>query len=70
LGLNISEHRAKTDTYELFQVMDQQAATSDLRLRVPVEPFTEVGHIAARYNQVIDSLARSHHDSTKQLAQL
>ena len=50
--------------------MDQQAKTSDLSLRVPVEPFAEVGHIAARYNQVIDSFARSHHDSTEMLAQL
>ncbi|ABW33221.1 ammonium transporter [Acaryochloris marina] len=70
LGLNISEHHAKTDTYELFQVMDQQAKTSDLSLRVPVEPFTEVGHIATRYNQVIDSLARNHQESAETLAQI
>lgn len=70
LGLNISEHHAKTDTYDLFQVMDQQAKTSDLSLRVPVEPFTEVGHIATRYNQVIDSLARNHQESAETLAQI
>jgi ammonium transporter len=56
IGLNVSEHRAKTELYDLFQVMDEQAATQDLSLRVPVQPFTEVGHIAARYNQVIDAL--------------
>lgn len=70
LGLNISEHHAKTDTYELFQVMDQQAKTFDLSLRVPVEPFTEVGHIATRYNQVMDSLARHHQESAETLAQI
>lgn len=70
LGLNISEHRAKTDTYELFEVMDRQAKTSDLSLRVPVEPFTEVGHIATRYNQVMDSLAQNHRENTDTLTQL
>ncbi|PZD73436.1 Ammonium transporter NrgA [Acaryochloris thomasi RCC1774] len=70
MGLNISEHRAKTDTYDLFQVMDYQAKTSDLSLRVPVEPFTEVGHIATRYNQVMDSLARNHDDNIDTLEQI
>lgn len=56
VGLNISEHRAKSEIYELFQVMDFQARTKDLSLRVPVEPFTEVGQIAERYNQVMDAL--------------
>ncbi|NEP01700.1 MAG: response regulator [Symploca sp. SIO2E9] len=36
--------------------MEYQAQTQDLSLRVPVEPFTEVGLIARRYNQVLDSL--------------
>ncbi|MGB7416278.1 MAG: ammonium transporter [Thermosynechococcaceae cyanobacterium] len=70
MGLNISEHRAKTDTYDLFQIMDYQAKTSDLSLRVPVEPFTEVGHIATRYNQVMDSLARNHDENIDTLEQI
>ena len=56
IGLNIAEHGAKTEVYDLFQVMDKQAKSNDLGLRVPVEPFTEVGHIATRYNSVMDSL--------------
>lgn len=56
IGLNVSEHRAKTELYDLFTVMDTQATTQDLSMRVPVEPFTEVGHIAKRYNQVIEAL--------------
>ncbi|MEC4991107.1 MAG: SpoIIE family protein phosphatase, partial [Oscillatoria sp. PMC 1068.18] len=57
MGLNVSEHQAKTEVYELFCVMDAQAKTQDFSLRVPVEPYTEVGKIAYRYNQVMDSLA-------------
>jgi len=56
IGLNVSEHQAKTEVYQLFQVMDKQAKTQDFSLRVPEEPFTEVGKIAHRYNQVMDSL--------------
>ncbi|MDY6806711.1 MAG: ammonium transporter [Cyanobacteriota bacterium] len=56
IGLNVSEHRAKTEILDLFKVMDSQAKTQDLSLRVPVEPFTEVGQIAERYNEVMDAL--------------
>ncbi len=70
LGLNISEHHAKTETYDLFRVMDYQAKTHDLSLRVPVEPFTEVGHIATRYNQVMDSFEARHRQSVDDLAQI
>jgi len=56
VGLNISEHGARTDLYNLFQVMDEQSNTGDLSLRVPVEPFTQVGQIAERYNSVMDAL--------------
>ncbi|MEL6468764.1 MAG: ammonium transporter [Cyanobacteria bacterium J06623_4] len=58
IGLNVSEHKAKTELYTLFQIMDEQAATQNFSLRVPEEPFTEVGKIARRYNQVMASLER------------
>lgn len=70
MGLNVSEHRATTETYELFKVMDRQAKTHDLSLRVPVNPFTEVGHIAGRYNQVMDAFEQRHHRSVEDLAQI
>jgi Amt family ammonium transporter len=70
IGLNVSEHRAKTETYELFQVMDYQARTNDLSLRVPVEPFTEVGHIATRYNQVITAFEKRQNQSVEDLAHI
>ncbi|MFO7597618.1 MAG: ammonium transporter [Desulfocurvibacter africanus] len=56
VGLNISEHGARNDLADLFMAMDQQAATGDLSLRVPEEPFSEAGLIARRYNQVMDAL--------------
>lgn len=59
MGLNFAEHHAKSAIFDLFEVMDQQAQDLDLSLRAPVEPFTEVGHIATRYNQVIDALEQS-----------
>lgn len=67
MGLNVSEHRAKTETYDLFEVMDRQANTNDLSLRVPVEPFTEIGHIAVRYNQVMDAFERRQRASAEDL---
>lgn len=59
LGLNISEHQASTDWLDLALTMEQQSQTGDLRLRVPVEPFTEVGQIAERYNRVMDALEQA-----------
>jgi ammonium transporter, Amt family len=55
-GLNVSEHGATTEMYDLFRVMEDQSKTGNLSLRVPVEPFTEVGQIAERYNRVMQAL--------------
>jgi ammonium transporter, Amt family len=59
-GLNISEHYAKSAVYEMLRVMECQASDRDLSLRVPEEPFTEIGYVAQHYNQVMDSLETSH----------
>ena len=59
-GLNISEHYAKNSVYEVLGVMERQASDRDLSLRVPVEPFTQIGHVARHYNRVMDSLEVSH----------
>ena len=56
VGLNIAEHGARTDILDLFDVMEKQGQTGDLNLRAPVEPFTEVGQMARRYNALMDSL--------------
>ncbi len=55
-GLNISEHRASTEIYDLYNSLEEQARTGDLSIRIHEEPFTEMGQIARRYNQVIATL--------------
>ncbi len=56
LGLNVSEHGASTEIFDLVSAMEDQERTGDVTKRVPVEPFTEVGQIAAQYNAVLASL--------------
>ncbi len=58
IGLNVSEHGATTELLDMFRTMDSQAKTGDMSLRVPVEPFTEVGQIAERYNWVMEALQK------------
>jgi ammonium transporter len=58
IGLNVSEHGATTELLDMFMAMDAQARTGDMSLRVPIEPFTEVGQIAQRYNWVMDALEK------------
>ena len=58
-GLNVSEHGVSTELHDLFDAMDRQVQTGDLSIRVPVEPFTEVGQIAQRYNHVMHVLEQT-----------
>ncbi len=58
IGLNVSEHGATTELLDMFRTMDSQSKTGDMSLRVPVEPFTEVGQIAERYNCVMEALQK------------
>lgn len=62
MGLNIAEHGATTELIDLFLAMERQAQSGSLSMRVPVEPFTEVGQIAQRYNLVMSSLEQASHD--------
>lgn len=55
-GLNVSEHGSTTELLDFFRVMERQIETGDLSLRAPVEPFTEAGQIAQRYNSLIETL--------------
>jgi Amt family ammonium transporter len=56
IGLNISEHGESTALIDLLTTMQSQASTGDLSARIPHEPFTEVGQIAAQYNKVMEVL--------------
>ncbi|MGD1852412.1 MAG: ammonium transporter, partial [Cyanophyceae cyanobacterium] len=58
MGLNVAEHNARTELYNLFEVMDQHVRGNDLSARVPVDPNTETGYIARRYNAVMDALQK------------
>lgn len=55
-GLNFAEHRATTELSDLFFEMEYQKRSGDLSKNVTVEPFTEVGQIAERYNLVLDKI--------------
>jgi Amt family ammonium transporter len=55
-GLNFTEHRATTELLDLFSEMEYQKATGDLSKNVSIEPFTEVGQIAERYNLVLEKI--------------
>lgn len=57
VGLNISEHGASTELIDLLGDMDAQHKDGLYSQRVKVEPFTEVGQIATKYNEVIDKIA-------------
>ncbi|QEP43837.1 ammonium transporter [Ectothiorhodospiraceae bacterium BW-2] len=59
VGLNISEHGARTPLLELLQAMDRAEAQQDLTQRLPEEPFTEVGQIAARHNLLMEALEQA-----------
>lgn len=56
MGLNVCEHGAKTETFDFLRVMQAQEQTGDLSLRVPADPFSDTGVIAARYNKMMEAL--------------
>ncbi len=56
VGLNVSEHNASTELYQLVSSMEYMRETGDLSQRVDVEPFSETGYLARCYNQLIDAL--------------
>ncbi|MEG3640796.1 ammonium transporter [Magnetococcus sp. PR-3] len=55
-GLNISEHGTRTELSDFLGVLREQADTGNVGLRAEVDPFSEVGLIADRYNHVMDAL--------------
>ncbi|NBC47406.1 MAG: ammonium transporter [Gammaproteobacteria bacterium] len=59
IGLNVAEHGAKTELVDLLTALKAQERSTDLSTRVPVEPFTEVGEIAAQHNRLMDALEQA-----------
>jgi len=56
VGLNVAEHGARTELYDFMETLNRQAREGNAGLRVPEDPFTEIGQIGVRYNRVMDSL--------------
>jgi ammonium transporter, Amt family len=72
VGLDIAEHKATTKLQELFDMMRYQAETQDFSVRVPHDPFTEIGQIGFMYNNVIFELEKTKKllESEKQALQI
>ncbi len=72
MGLNIAEHGATSSILELAESMLKatKAETIDDSLKVEVEFGTEVGDLAACFNQLIDAVKKEQQLSRKALDQL
>ncbi len=56
IGLNVSEHGASTEITDLVREMVTHSESGEFSQRLALEPFSEVGQIAAEYNRVIDKV--------------
>ncbi len=53
MGLNVVEHGARNDLYDLLQTMEHNML-GDRSARAEIDQFTETGVIAFQYNRVLD----------------
>ena len=53
-GLNMAEHHASTEVFDLLRDMEQQRQTGDFTQSIHVEPHTDIGQVAKQYNRVIE----------------
>ena len=56
IGLNVSEHQARSEMLDLLTEMELQRHDADFSRHVTVEPHTEMGQIALQYNRVLDKV--------------
>ena len=56
IGLNVAEHGASTEILDLLAEMDVQSRADDYSQPVTVEPHTEIGQIAQKYNLVLKNI--------------
>ena len=59
IGLNVSEHGAKTVWLDTMKAMQEIVETGDLTIRAPVELGTEAGETAIAFNHMLDRFQRS-----------
>lgn len=55
-GLNFAEHGASTEIYDLLSVMNTVGRSGDLNARAKADPYSDVGQIAKKYNDVLDTI--------------
>ncbi len=56
IGLNLSEHKAQNELFEMLLFMKAQSLQRDYRVKAPEDPFTTVGLIGYAYNEVAQSM--------------
>ncbi|MCJ8331637.1 MAG: ammonium transporter [Lentisphaeria bacterium] len=53
-GLNVAEHDAHTELRDLLIELEEHRLLGTFDKHIYVDPHTEVGHIAAQYNKILD----------------
>ncbi|MEQ6916805.1 ammonium transporter [Halomonas aquatica] len=59
MGLNVAEHGARNELFELLGAMRRHERNGNVQGRVAADPFTDVGEIAASYNRVLEALEKA-----------
>ena len=59
IGLNISEHASSSELIQILDTMELHKTLGDTSVRLPEEPFTDLGNIASKYNEVMTSLEQN-----------
>lgn len=58
-GLNVSEHNAQSDLYELINLMSYHQVTGDLSKKIPSDPYTEAGLITQQYQSTVSNIEKT-----------
>lgn len=58
-GLNVVEHNASSDLYELIKLMSYHQKTGDLSSGISTDPNTEAGLIAEHYGQTVKTIEKT-----------
>lgn len=59
VGLNVSEHASSSELIQILDTMELHKTLGDTSVRLPEEPFTDLGQIASKYNEVMTSLEQN-----------
>ena len=70
LGLNISEHGASTESFDLIQAMSKQVENQDFTNLIEVDQTSEAGQIGHMYNHVLTKVNELSKDEQQLRAEL